>query len=135
MSQRRTVWTCPRQCGITSGALMSTGGHFGTWKQCSHVSTLLQLGVWLNYPNLLPGLVSLSKSLSLQLHLWPWLKVHCSQLCCVQHCREEWGVGKHKLPDSCVKEWLYTWGFLAWHNWNTLDGQLSSLKPCVLESS
>lgn len=36
---------------------------------------------------------------------------------------------KHKLPDSCVKEWLYTWVFLPWDNWNTLDGQLSSLKP------
>lgn len=65
----------------------------------------------------------MSKSLSLQLQLWPWLEVHL-QLCCVQHCQEEWGVEKHKLPDSCVKEWLYTWVFLPWEYWNTLDGQL-----------
>lgn len=127
MSQLRTVWTCPRQCGITSGG--------GTLALGSSAAMSAPCSSWTNSPNSLPGLVSVSESLSLQLQLWPWLEVHCSQLCCVQHCQEEWGVERHKLPDSCVKEWLCTWVLLPWDNWNILDGQLSSLKPFDLKSS
>lgn len=50
MSQHRTVWTCPRHCGIASGALMSPQG---TLALGSSVAMSAPCSSWTNLPKLL----------------------------------------------------------------------------------
>lgn len=83
---------------------------------------------WINSPKLLAraGLWTNPCPCSiLQLQLWPWLEVCCSQLLCVQKNQKKRDAEKHKLPDCHV---LQSGSTCHGVQWNVLDSQLSSLK-------